>query len=197
MPLVATRSNAGAFGLGWGAPVGGVQQYQIFDSVIVTSASQTIEFTDIPQTHVDLRLVWTMKYGGTLTNTGLTEIWMNGNDFARGSYISFSWDNSSIDTLDGTNSTLNNIVLRANDIPGDGYGYFGGVLDVSNYADSTYHKPWQAITGNHGLTTGSKSGVYVGNFVTASPITTLTFRIPITNAIQPGSSFALYGIGKV
>lgn len=194
MPLVATRGNAGVFGLGWGAPAGGGAAAMTAIAATTTSGTVTsVSFTSIPGTYDDLYLVaYSLSpYGGLLgfrfNNISTTTY----------SYLEMVGNGSSA-SIGATTGTTYGQGGFVSDLQ-----YSANVMHILNYANTSTYKTalirgGADQNGSVGADYG-KTALSVSLWRSTSAITRLDIFTVSGNSnqsISTGSIFALYGIKK-
>ena len=184
MPLIATKGNAGAFGLGWGVSLGKESAMTAIASNTLGSNSASITFSSIPGTYDDLMVVCYIKSNGTDyesarlrfnsdTGSNYSTTFLYGNGSSAGSYYNVN------------QSTIQSYASSP--------GVSNQVAHILNYANSSYKKTCLMRSAQDDNGSGYTS-LEVGLWNSTSAITSVTLVAQTT--FRSGSVFALYGIKK-
>ena len=186
MPLVATRGNAGVFGLGWGAPAGGAADAMTaIASTTLASNTGSVTFSSISSDYDDLMLVNYFKVSTQSANS----IWFNGDlgsNYAEQNLANFR--------------TLNVFASKGNAHSTIGLDYSGFVsadfgaqiIHIIDYKNTTKYKTVLARTSINQSQTDCETNVTAGVWLSTSAINQITLGASYAS----GSVFALYGITK-
>jgi hypothetical protein len=184
MGLVAVRSNAGVFGLGWGNKLADAGAMTAIASNTLGSDSASITFSSIPGTYDDLMVVCYIKSNGTSNesarlrfNSDTGSNYSNTYLYGDGSSPGYYYDTSRSYIQSYASST----------------GVSNQVAHILNYANSSYKKTclMRSAQDNNG---SGYTSLEVGLWNSTSAITSVT--LVSQTSFRTGSVFALYGIKK-
>lgn len=164
--------------------------YELISSTTLTSATNSITFSSIPQTYTDLVSVW---YVPTASGQG-QDIFcqVNGTTGVYG-----------YQSLDGYNTVTGARGLSGgtNAIVGFQYGYtdnanpFFIISNFSNYSNTTYYKNINSVVqAGYSVSTLLPVTTNVNNYQSTSAITTLQFFLGGSLTMASGTILSLYGI---
>lgn len=153
--------------------------YEPIQSYTLTSAASSINFTSIPATYTDLRVVWTGTRGGYL------EFQFNGDT---GTNYSYTWLDGS-GTAAASGQTSNDGFIYLSQRPFSSTIPEMATIDIFSYAGSTYKT---CLTSYQQDTNGSGYvGRQVGLWRNTSAITQVSI---IGGSMNIGTTATLYGI---
>lgn len=188
MPLLTTQSSRG-YGFSRLSTQVPAESYYSIATQAISSNSNTIEFTSIPQNYKHLQLRFY-----TLTSS-----------FSAGAYFKFNNDT--------TVGNYKHASLYANG-SGNGVGYFDtnaifpnfcggtssepgiGILDIHDYANSNFYKTWRGWDGcgkSDGSTAVGYTEMMGGYWASTSAITSMKFTFA-GSTFNVGTVIAMYGV---
>jgi hypothetical protein len=185
IPLGILATTAG------GAAAG---SYELISSTILTSTTDNITFSSIPQTYKHLQIRATPRKA-TSAGTGAfsLDIRLNGNTGSVYSYHDMTGNATSV--VSNGFGTQNQIRFDAS-IPSNSQsaGIFGAtIIDILDYASTSKYKTLRGLAGYAGSSyrIGLKSGLYQATTAVSSIV---LFDYDYATGFLAGSRFSLYGI---
>jgi hypothetical protein len=178
MPITTTPS---------GGPQGEFSTYTPIYAQTLSSATDSITFSNIPTTFTDLVLVCSTGY--TSTNIGQGISFRFNNDSATNYSVTYlEGDGTSASSYRGTSQTSGGMGAPSN---GNQSSLTPMIFSIQNYSNPTTFKTWIGRTSGPSYIQG-----VVGLWrATPQPITSITvFAGATATNIKSGSSFTLYGI---
>jgi hypothetical protein len=160
----------------------------------VTGSGAALQFTNIPATYKDLRLIIQVKADGVARSPIVIEI--NG-DTTNTNYLQFDWyqeDNSNGAEMTTSTDKTRMVGGAAGTTTASQYSYGANELRINGYANSTI---WQTLHSSiiHWQATNSWDNWGNGNtWKNNAAITSLTFRTYTGANFVAGSYISLYGI---
>ena len=162
--------------------------YTEIASVVVTAATPSIRFGNIPQTYTDL----VFHYDFTSSANGDYSMTFN-DDIAANYHRAYGFAN----TTTGADSNGINSPISIGYLNAFNFGSVSsGVCNIMEYTNTNMYKT--AIT--EAVITGSNNftGAYLGVWYSLAPITSIIFKpfadVAAAASISAGSKFTLYGI---
>lgn len=189
MPLLAVRGNGPAGAYGFGAASGAADAYTLIDTVTVTSSVSSVTFSSIPADYDDLQI--TYRINQSSTEAFLTMRFNNN--------TSSIYDANSVQTYN-SNTAASSVYNNTSMFLTQNYGIQvnaegGGVIDILNYASTTYYKTAQIFSGNS--ETNHVFHMSAGTWPDTAAISSIQILDNGTTAyINAGSKFSLYGITR-
>jgi hypothetical protein len=154
----------------------------------INSPTSEITFNSIPNTYTDLRIVFRLQ----VISPNNCWIRFNG-DTSTSSYPQVSMASSGADTSSTLQTAQNFIRLDYGAGSTPNYGL--AVIDVLNYAGSTFKNVMSTYSGDDNSSNGPNNKV-IAYWASTNAINSVTCGINGTNNLQAGTTAAIYGILK-
>ena len=162
--------------------------YELIETVTLTSAASSIEFTSIPQDGVDLLLKYSLRKDGTFEASYLQ---FNSDTGSNYNFIRLYGNGSSAASTSGASQTF--MLIGSNSISTDTSNTFGnGGLVVSNYTGNT-NKSVSSDSVSENNSTTAYQYLVAGSYSTSSAISSLKI-VPVSGNYVAGSTASLYKI---
>ena len=191
MPLVATRGNAGVFGLGWGAAAGGAADAMtaIASNTLVSDAA-SVTFTSIPSDYDDLMVSIYVR-----AETAGQNLYARFNSDAGSNYSGTFLNGNGSSATSNSRTNASSLNVEYNNGILNGTNTFSSLtFHILNYANTSYYKT--GISRHAGDNNGSGgTELCVQLWRSTSAISSIQFNMSSGN-LRTGSVFALYGIKK-
>lgn len=175
-----------------GNPVLG--DFESIDSASPSGSTNTVTFTNIPQTfqHLQVRLIARDNYTSTVNGINIRVGNGSVDSGSNYSWYRFRGDGSGTTLDSGTSQTAGNMVITsANDTSSS---YAVAVIDFLDYRDTNKYKTWRMLNGYNRNGSGDMWFIS-GLWMSKSAIDTISFVIGGSGInFNSNSRFALYGI---
>jgi hypothetical protein len=163
--------------------------YEPIATTTLSTATNSITFSSIPQTYTDLRLVWNLTGKSNTNDPGFRLNGNTGNTYSL-TYLNGNGTSASSGKFTSGQAT-NYIYIIANVAQSQPWFY---TLDIFSYTGSTYKTMLYTLSGDNNGTGGVT--YHVGLYNNSSAITSITALIYPSGNQNIGTTATLYGILK-